>query len=153
MYLGDLKDFMWPAVNLHFQWNDLQVLCFPQTRCISLMRQPFKVHRLNDGTGSSSNLQRVSLLWSAILFTGRSVLWLPKLSFQSEKLFRSGTIHYADNCTQMEQRRRFHVLICCHYPAVSMKWWYNYSTHTYTHTAMQLSTFCQVIVYLTDMTL
>lgn len=88
VYLGGLKDLMRPAVNLHLQWNYLQVLCFPPTRCISLMRQLFKVHRLSEGTGSSSNLQRVSLLYSTVLFTMRSVLWLPKLPSQSGKLFR-----------------------------------------------------------------
>ena len=119
------------------------------------MRQLFKVQRLSEGTGSSLNLQCVSLLYSTILFTLRSVVYLPNVSSKFEKLFTSSTFHYADNYTQTKQSRWLHILILCHYPAVSIKWWYNYSTHTHTHThthtnAWQLSTFCQVIVYLTD---
>lgn len=85
------------------------------------MRQLFKVHRLSEGTGSSSDLQRVGLLYSAVLFTLRSVLCLPNVSSQFEKLFTSGTFHYADNYTQMKQGRWLYILIHCHYPAVSMK--------------------------------
>lgn len=85
------------------------------------MRQLFKVHRLSEEIDSSSNLQRVSLLYSAILFTLRSVLCLPNVSSQFEKLFALGTFHYADNYTQVKQSRWLHILIRCHYPAVSIK--------------------------------